>query len=189
MPGRAEGILGTRVHAPVRAHEYYDLLSYMSENMHWFDEALNFAEDSALTVPGKINVQVPSYQHVAKIALKADKPTIARAALAKASGLLASSGASKMPRTNYIYSQVMVADIETQLGMLSDADGTLKSIAAEPSESLSVTRSFYRSKGELLALQKKPDEAEAEFFNAIRVIEKADPAGRDRRSPRSARME
>lgn len=158
----------------VRAHEFYDHLTYMSENMQWFDEALNFAEESALTVPGKINVQVPVYQHLAKIAIKAGKPTIARAALDKASGLLASSDASQMPRTNYIYSQVMVADIEMQLGMRSEADDTLKSIAVESSESLSVTRSFYRSKGELLVLQKRNDEAEGEFLNAIRAIEKAD---------------
>lgn len=156
---------------PVRAHEFYDLLSYMSENMHWLNEALSFAEHSVRTVPGKLNVQILARQHMAKIAIKAGKQTIARAALKEASDLLASATASKMPPANQIYSEVMLADIETQLGMLSQADGRLKSINPALSTALPVTRSFYRSRGELLAQQKRNDEAETELLHAIQLVD------------------
>jgi CHAT domain-containing protein len=156
---------------PVRAHEFYDLLSYMSENMHWPNEALSFAEHSVLTVPGKLNVQVLARQHMAKIAIKAGKPIIARAALKDASNLLASAAASKMPPANQIYSEVMLADIEMQLGMLSQAESRLKTINPALSRALPVTRSFYRSRGELLAQQKRNDEAETEFLHAIQLVD------------------
>lgn len=156
---------------PVRAHEYYDLLSYMAENMHWLNEALSFAQHSVLTVPEKLNVQILARQHMAKIAIRAGNQTIARGALKEASDLLASADASKMPPTNQIYSEVMLADIETELGMSSQAETRLKSINPVLSTALPVTRSFYRSRGELLAQQKRNDEAETEFLHAITLVD------------------
>ncbi len=158
-----------------RAQQFYDDLTYLAENTNQLNLAVAFAQESVrmISLSGDRKLEALARQHLAKIALRDGSLVLAAEQLAKSSDMLGALPHPEGLRSDRLYAQIGLADIELQQGRLDQADKRLSSLRGEVGAiaSFTVPRAFYITYGQLLVRQQKISEAETEYRQAIEIAD------------------
>ena len=154
-----------------RAQQFYDDLTYAAENTNNLDLAVALAQESVLmsSLAGDRTLEAMTRQHLAGIAARNGKLSLATEQLQRSAILLEPLSAKPGMEAYRIYAQTGLAEIDLREGKIVQAEQRLNSIREEATQvdSFTVSRAFYKAYGELLEKQGRVDDAEQAFQRAI----------------------
>ena len=166
---------GQSASPPVRAHQFYDDLTYSAEILGEPNVALAFAQESAnmLALSGNKNVEILARQHSAKIAIDAEEWSIAKAELAKVVELSASLHDQIARHSSHLYSETTLAEIDVRQGRITEAEKRLVGIEPDIASvgNVSLNLDFRRIRAQVLAQQGRHRDAENELLLALDQID------------------
>jgi CHAT domain-containing protein/tetratricopeptide (TPR) repeat protein len=164
-----------RFSPPRRAQQFYDDLSYPAENTNQIALAESLAQESVhmISLAGDRKLEALTRRHLAELAIRNGDLTLAAQELAKSRDLLTALTHSDELRSDRVYADILLAEIELLQDDLAGAGERLDSLRSQVSDvtSFTVRRAFYKTHAELLARQGRISEAEESYRQAVAIAD------------------
>jgi CHAT domain-containing protein/tetratricopeptide (TPR) repeat protein len=160
---------------PRRAQQFYDDLSYPAENTNQIALAEALAQESVhmISSAGDRKLEALTRRHLAALAIRNGDLTLAAEELAKSRDLLTALPHPDELRSDRVYAEILLAEIELLQDDLAGAKERLGSLQSQVTDvaAFTVRRAFYKAHAELLARQGRTSEAEDAYWQAVAIAD------------------
>jgi CHAT domain-containing protein len=164
-----------RFSPPRRAQQFYDDLTYPAENTNQVALAVALAQESVrqISLAGDRRLETLTRRHLAQLAVRNGDLALAAQEMTKSRDLLAALPHSEQLRSDRVYAEILLAEIELLQGNLAAAKKKLDSVRSQISDvaAFTVRRAFFKTQAEWSARQGNISEAEAAYWQAVAIAD------------------